>query len=204
MERLHLSLALLLSLACACKESDNPVVDWGPTTDARPSRDARFCTPQSRHLSCNPVTQAGCSSGQKCAVLVGSEDPYWSRHACVPEGVALPGESCSRGPVAACAGFDDCIAGFHCIENRCARICSGSPDSCREDFEPFGTGAYCTQFESLFNDIVGVCKNACNPINDQATDAGATTNPDCDLGELCVENPSREGAVCLPPDATAL
>jgi len=153
--------------------------------------------------SCNPVTQAGCELGQKCAVLVESETPFLSRTACVPEGHALPGESCVRGPAGSCAGFDDCIAGFHCAQGTCARICGvGPPDGCREAYEPFGTGEYCTLFEGVFTDNIGVCINACNPRNDQVADGGQVMNTDCDGDENCIADPTREAAVCLPPSAT--
>lgn len=207
MGRLHLSLGLLLSLAlCGACQKDSGPSDYGDVgSDARrPSDSGISCMAEVKHhLSCNPVTQAGCEFGYKCAVLLESAEPFLSRTACVPEGDALPGESCTRGPAGVCAGFDDCIAGFHCTENTCARICDvGPPEGCREDFEPFGTGSYCTEFEGVFSDSIGVCVNACNPANDQESDAGTIANSDCELGELCVYDPTREAAVCLPPEAT--
>ncbi len=209
MQRSHLvlGLGLFLSLMCAC-DGDDPSGDYGPHFDAQRASDGgtHGCLLQTKHhLSCNPVTQAGCEFGEKCALLIESEEPYLSRTACVPEGEALPGGACNRGPAGACTGFDNCIAGFHCLENTCTRICDlGPPDSCREGFEPFGTGAYCTTFERAFYDAIGVCVNACNPANDQVTDAGTSTNTDCELGEACVVNSTLEAAVCLPPDATGL
>jgi hypothetical protein len=132
---------MVLSLASACQGNDGPSGEWGPNSDAQRAGDAgrTSCAAQVwHHLSCNPTTQAGCDFGEKCGYILESEDPFLIRYACVPEGPALPGESCSRGLTGGC-GFDDCIAGFHCIENTCARLCNaGPPDSCRQDFEPLG------------------------------------------------------------------
>tara|TARA_R110002096_G_scaffold361075_3_gene554112 strand:- start:4130 stop:4405 length:276 start_codon:yes stop_codon:yes gene_type:complete len=91
------------------------------------------------------------------------------------------------------------------MQNTCTRLCSqGPPDSCREDFEPVGTGSYCTVFEGVFYDGLGMCIDACNPDNDEASDGGATINTDCEPGEVCVASAEREAAVCLPPDANGL
>jgi len=46
---------------------------------------------------CNPVTQAGCASGEKCGSLVLTESPFLSQVACVPDGARGDGESCT-GP----------------------------------------------------------------------------------------------------------
>ena len=51
--------------------------EWGMNSDARrPSDAARGCQALSQQaLSCNTVTQAGCEAGEKCALLVESDEP---------------------------------------------------------------------------------------------------------------------------------
>ena len=67
---------------------------------------------------CNPVTQAGCEAGEKCAQLVESEEPFLARTACVPDGSVTAGGACTRGEAGA-NGYDDCVAGFDCLNGVC-------------------------------------------------------------------------------------
>ena len=61
---------------------------------------------------CNPVTQAGCEAGEKCAQLVQSDDPFLASTACVPDGSVTDGGACTRGAAGQATGYDDCVAGF--------------------------------------------------------------------------------------------
>src|SRR5262245_34018009 len=47
---------------------------------------------------CNPLTQAGCAPGFKCATLVEYDQPFLARTTCVPDGTVPPGGACSQGP----------------------------------------------------------------------------------------------------------
>ena len=121
---------------------------------------------------CNPVTQAGCSVGQKCAELVESEEPLLRRTVCVPQGEAAEGEACTRGEAGPTTGFDNCIGGQSCLNDVCSAICDSAPDTCRADGEAFGEGDYCTLFADLFSDSIGLCVPGCNPVADDSCPDG--------------------------------
>jgi hypothetical protein len=141
-------LAAMLLFACG---NDTQPAD--PQPDAPPPNEP-----------CNPVTQAGCDAGEKCAELVESEEPLLNRTTCVPNGTAAEGETCSRGAAGVETGFDDCVSGQSCLNGTCSPICSANPDSCREASEAFGEGDYCTLFADLYSDNVGLCVAGCNPV----------------------------------------
>jgi hypothetical protein len=144
---------------------------------------------------CNPVTQAGCAGGEKCAQLVESNDPFLARTACVPEGGLLVGEDCTRCDGGQ-GGYDDCSAGSHCLGGTCSEICDqGPPDSCRSASEGPFDGTYCTPFADLFSDQVGLCVSACNPVGD-TTSSGVITNNDCSADEGCYLNSTLGTAAC--------
>ncbi len=152
---------------------------------------------------CNPVTQAGCEAGEKCAQLVESADPFLARTACVPDGTVAEGQACTRGEAGAATGFDDCAAGYDCTNGVCTEICDvGPPDGCRADGEAFGEGSFCTLYEGLFTDEIGVCVAGCNPIADDLVD-GVLVNERCAAAEGCYLNATRGVAACanVPVDA---
>lgn len=115
---------------------------------------------------CNPVTQQGCESGEKCASLIESADPVLVRTACVPNGTVEVGGACTVGEPGA-NGYDDCEAasgqGNECINGICTEVCSTSPNTC-------GTGFVCVLFDGLFDDVgdggsTGACAPACDPVS---------------------------------------
>lgn len=195
---------LIISALCAvafgaCGGSSSNNNDDGPVfTDAGPTFDGG-----GEVLECNPVTQAGCEAGEKCAQLVESADPFLARTACVPAGAVTEGGACTRGEAGAATGFDDCIGGYDCTNGVCTEICDvGPPDGCRADGEAFGEGSYCTLYEGLFTDAIGVCVAGCNPVDDTVTD-GVVNNGSCAAGEGCYLNATRGVAACAntPVDA---
>jgi hypothetical protein len=156
--RLRTTVALLLALSLgSCTggtgNANGPICACDA---AVPNADARqVCS------SCNPVTQACCDLGEKCAHLLELEDPRLARTACVPVGVVPEGKACRRGEAGPATGFDDCAAGLHCLHGVCAKIChEGPPDSCRASDEAEGTGSYCKLIDNVFSDRIGVCVQA--------------------------------------------
>lgn len=154
--------------------------------------------------ACNPVTQAGCDTGQKCAQLVEQEDPFLARTACVPDGSVTEGGACTIGAAGATTGYDDCVAGNDCLNGVCTKICDvGPPDGCRADGEAFGEGSYCTLYENLFTDNIGLCVPGCNPVADTVMD-GAVINDSCGAGNGCYLNATRGVAACAGVPAPAV
>lgn len=121
---------------------------------------------------CNPVTQQGCESGEKCASLIESVDPVLVRTACVENGTVPVGGACTVGDPGP-TGFDDCEAssgqGNECINGICTEVCSTSPNTC-------GTGFVCVLFDGLFDDVgdgqsTGACAPACDPVSQDCANA---------------------------------
>jgi hypothetical protein len=155
--------------------------------------------PPDAAVSCNPVSQAGCDAGEKCALLVESAEPFLARTDCVPAGAVTEGGACTRGEAGAATGFDDCIGGYDCTHGVCTEICDvGSPDGCRAD----GEGSYCALYASDFTDGIGVCVAGCIPVDDTVTD-GIVKNSSCAAGEGCYLNATHGVAACAntPVDA---
>lgn len=151
---------------------------------------------------CNPVTQAGCSIGEKCAQVVQSDNPFLAQTTCVPNGNVSEGGACTQGEAGA-TGLDDCLAGLDCLGGICSPICNvGPPDSCRSGLEAFDEGPYCTLFADLFSDDIGLCVPACGPTNDTVT-GGAAVNNDCGAGNGCYLNATRGVAACASEPAPA-
>jgi hypothetical protein len=111
-------------------------------------------------VACNPVTQTGCNSGDKCAQVVQSATPFVAQTTCVPNGVVAAGSACTAGAPGA-TGYDNCAAGLDCSGGVCSEICGqGPPDTCS------GSSSGCVQFEDLFDDVagVGLCVPVCDPV----------------------------------------
>lgn len=146
--------------------------------------------------ACNPVTQAGCEAGQKCAQLVASDEPFLASTACVPDGTVTDGGACMRGE-AGPNGYDDCVAGYDCLRGECVQICtSAGGDTCRATPDPgFGEGSYCTLYADLFSDEIGLCVPGCNPTDD-AIVTDNVVNAKCGEGNGCYLNIGRGVAAC--------
>lgn len=155
--------------------------------------------------ACNPVTQAGCDAGQKCAQLVSSEEPFLATTACVPDGEVTAGGACVRGE-AGVNGYDDCVAGYDCLRGECVQICtSAGGDTCRATPDPgFGMGSYCTLYADLFSDEIGLCVPGCNPTDDSVDVDKVVTNANCDDGNGCYLNIGRGVAACAGTPADAV
>ncbi len=169
-----------VSLLYACGETETEGPEVPP--DAPPSVQP-----------CNPVTQAGCEVGEKCAELVEQVEPLLRKVACVPDGTVGEGEACSQGEAGASSGFDDCQAGLGCVNGACSTICGTAPDTCRVEGQGFGEGSYCTQFADYLSDDVGLCVPGCNPVEDDT----------CAEGFGCYLDSNRAVASCAGIPAPA-
>jgi hypothetical protein len=124
---------------------------------------------------CNPVTQDGCDTGEKCTWQDVTDT--LGRIACVPDGMVAIGESCMLLPPGETAGYDDCAAGAYCQMGTCQEICRDAPDSCDS------TTSACSSYSGLFEGAkvsTGLCDFKCEPgsqerLFDGAPSCGGTT-----------------------------
>jgi hypothetical protein len=161
--------------------------DAGPTIDAG--------------AVCNPATQAGCDAGEKCANLDVTD--MLSQTTCVPDGDKTEGQACTVGEPGQTTGYDDCVAGYHCLYGQCAPVCVTTPDSCRTDGEGAFEGEYCTLFAGLYEGDIGVCIPACDPTQDSVNADNLVVNDNCPDGFGCYANLIRGIAGCSGVPAPA-
>jgi hypothetical protein len=129
--------------------------------------------------SCDPLTQAGCLSSEKCSVASGSG-------LCRPNGSVPLGGACG-----------DCVRGTECIDGICLQLCSTDGD-CHQAAEPSGTTpepanvGHC--LVATPSPSVKACTFACNP----APAAGASG---CPSGFGCIDRSQgmiAELTECVP------
>ncbi len=148
--------------------------------------DAMLGTPDAGFSGpCNPVTQAGCGPGEKCAENILSAAPFVAQTVCLPNGTASEGQACTDGTPGPVTGYDDCQSGLDCFQGECKEICGSSPDTCRPMVLPFDQGAHCAaNFQNHFTDEIGVCTPACDPTDDVVV-SGVAVNAACNATESC-------------------
>lgn len=121
---------------------------------------------------CNPLSQNGCSAGEKCTWIIDQEDPLLGHVGCVPEGDVPPYEPCSM-PTAGPLGYDECGRGTVCMSGECKPICdvNGGVPTCDENYA-------CARHPDIFESggvaIAGVCEPACNPLTQEMRTTGET------------------------------
>ncbi len=134
-------------------DSGMPPADGG--TDAAPNApdagtpDAG--NPDAQTGPCDPVTQTGCASGEKCTFIIDTSDPTNNHTGCAPNGTVAAGAACTRDA----NGVDDCLRPYFCSGGVCTEICSTNPESCPST-------ATCTPFAGLFDDrttSASVCRS---------------------------------------------
>lgn len=130
-------------------------------------------------MVCNPLTQAGCATGEKCTWLLDALMPQYVGHVgCAPNGTKAAGEACMFGAPGA-SGYDDCVGGTVCGNYRggagtCKTICDqqGGMPMCASTH-------VCVTYSGLFSTgdttpaAGGVCDLACNPFDDNDFDGSA-------------------------------
>jgi hypothetical protein len=133
--------------------------------------------------NCSLLTQAGCTSTQKCTWIMDAMTPQYVGHiGCAPSGTAAMGDTCMMGAPGA-SGYDNCGKGLMCGNYRgtatgtCKAICDlqgGTPgcDSQRA----------CVSYAGLFavsgvtDPVAGVCDITCDPLGDNDFDGAGTTS----------------------------
>lgn len=131
---------------------------------------------------CNPVSQVGCSLGEKCTWIVDQTTPQYVGHSgCVPDGTAAVGAACMYGAAGA-TGYDNCTRGAVCSAfaqpgsaGVCEQICDnqgGIPmcnamHGCVAEPPLFSTGATSPA-------AAGVCETACDPLTDNDFDGSGS------------------------------
>lgn len=204
MKKLVLTAATISSLAMiACgggDKKDPPVlVDGGEG-----GTDGDIVDP----TACNPVTQTGCETGEKCGELIIRNEEggvFLAQIACIPEGNVTEDVACADGVPGQDTGYDDCAVGLDCFQGVCTPICGiAAGDTCRGNpDEGFGLGDNCANnFENHFTDEIGVCLPSCHPSDDAVVD-GLAVNNVCGAGSSCGMNAVTTQTTCAgtPPDA---
>lgn len=145
-------------------DPDGGVTDV-PMTDSPPTEDT---PPVDAPVSCDPITQAGCESGERCA-YVASEA---TRQCVTGAGIAV-GEACEPPT----SGADPCAAGAQCIGGRCTTLCLVAGDGRCDSTE------VCLGYFELVGpdrDDVGACQTSCDPLTQLRPDGTA-----CSSGQGC-------------------
>ncbi len=149
-----------------------------PIPDAKVWMDAP--TPQDAAVVCNPLTQTGCATGEKCTWLVDQVTPTYVGHiGCAPGGTATAGQACMYGAPGP-SGYDNCATGLVCGDYR------GGTGVCKTICDQFGGNPMCdaqhvcVTYSGLFTTATttaaGVCDVRCNPLDDNDFDgSGAMT-----------------------------
>lgn len=79
-------------------------------------------------VTCNPLTQSGCTGVEKCTWISDQVTPVYVGHiGCAPAGAAFAGDSCVYGAPGP-SGYDNCANGLVCSDSRggtgaCKSIC---------------------------------------------------------------------------------
>ena len=109
---------------------------------------------------CNPLTQTGCNTGEKCNWIYDQLMPTVVGHiGCEPAGTVAIGGSCGARAV----GPDTCVKGAECVSGECKAICDhqGGDPMCDADHA-------CVRYQNLFTDgtntVAGVCDPGCDPL----------------------------------------
>jgi len=116
---------------------------------------------------CNPLTQTGCNTGEKCTWINDQDDPPIGHVGCAPEDAAPKqiDEACAEGP-AGPMGYDNCAKGSVCLAGVCKQICdvNGGTPTCDENHS-------CTRYADFFevggNAVAGVCDPGCDPLTQE-------------------------------------
>ena len=187
--------------------------------DEAPPRGYCYCVGDAQFDAlpvCNPLSNAGCATGEKCAWIIDATMPQYLGHTgCVPDGMAPIGAACEFGGAGA-TGYDNCQHGGVCSAYQvpgtagvCESVCDpqGGPPTCDAThacaMEPdlFWTGVTSPP-------AAGVCVPACDPLADNDFDGSGsafsrtgTTCGSADVG--CYGIPSggtapRTSFMCMP------
>ena len=150
-------------------------------------------------MTCDPLKQTGCATGEKCTWLLDALMPQYVGHVgCAPNGTANVDEECTYGAPGT-SGYDNCKAGTVCGNYR------GGTDVCKALCDQAGgmpecdATHVCVVYSSLFSTgdttppAAGVCDKACDPFNDNDFDGAGPltkTGTTCGSNQGCYGYPS--------------
>ena len=170
---------LVIVVACDgdCDDQDDGIKDPPDS-----GLDAYVHCPPKQRSGCNPLTQAGCSVGEKCTWIVDQLTPQFFGHiGCAPEGSAAVDAPCMYGPPG-CDGYDNCADGLVCSDRSgaigiCKQICDqqGGQPTCDAQHA-------CVVYPGLFNtgdstpSAGGVCDHACDPLTENDFDGSGSAS----------------------------
>jgi len=151
-----------LDMSLDAEAADMNVVDGGPPGE------------------CNPISHAGCGSGERCTWVISSSTPVRiGSLRCVPDGTVASGGACTVGPDGETSGYDDCARGLICTRSGTSRTCASVCDLA--DSSSCGGSASCVRYQGLFanggdDPVAGACASSCDPVTqlrDDGTSCGA-------------------------------
>ncbi|NVB77455.1 MAG: hypothetical protein HOV81_03590 [Kofleriaceae bacterium] len=153
---------LLVALLAGCGGDDGQIICRSVPEGAIAHCHPDAGRPVDASGPCNPLTQEGCSVGEKCTWLLDANVPEHVGHVgCAPSGTAMVGDPCLFGAPGT-TGVDNCIAGLVCStvqgEGTCRELCDleGGDPQC-------GIVGTCTAHASIFvtqgmSPTVGLCE----------------------------------------------
>lgn len=151
--------------------------------------------------ACDVLTQAPCGTGERCTMVLTSEDPFATGVDCVADGTQAPGNACTRNE----DEIDDCVAGSICSGTFTGNVCR---EFCDPE-EPAGCAGTCVSSELTDGTTFGRCEPPCDLLAQECAGELACvftgekhpiciTHGDVALGEDCnFRNECGEGAVCI-------
>src|SRR5688572_25664461 len=110
---------VLIDAAIDARPLDAPVVIDGPPDGVTLIDSPWIDSPSG---PCNPLTQNGCTSGEKCTWINDQDNPPIGHIGCAPNGAIAIGGTCTDPP-AGPLGYDDCVRGSVCLSGECKQIC---------------------------------------------------------------------------------
>jgi hypothetical protein len=169
----------LVVFVVACGGGRSNVPDGGePVPDAiEPDAAPLGCaatspptSPATSQATCNPLTQTGCMSGEKCtSIQVGAT----GRIGCTPDGTVQVGCACSNGTGA--AAYDDCVKGSACVGGTCETVCDPQAAAAASGCDAQHA---CNRYSGLFDAggvaVAGLCDPACDPLTQDLLVSPAT------------------------------
>lgn len=184
--------------ACECGTTDaGPVdsgtVDSGTVDGGQVDSNVPDMSGPDGGLRCDPFTHAGCATGERCTWATLAPEP--GMLLCVPEGTVAAAGACTIASSGTLRGTDNCMRGFHCINEACQVLCDPTDDaSC-------GVNA-CVTYVEIFSNapdpaIAGTCVPSCNVLTQLRGDGTP-----CPTGEGCYQLAGE--FLCAPATRTLM
>jgi hypothetical protein len=117
-------------------------------------------------VTCNPVMQTGCSTGEKCTWIIDQNGDATTADiahiGCAADGSLAVGATCNRADATVNGGADMCVAGAFCVGGACEVICDyQNQTGCDSDHK---CQNYADVFTSGDTTVAGLCDPTCDPL----------------------------------------